>query len=299
LAVCVVQDVYRGLTGVERGAVKYLRVMEQVPRPWAMRRFWDLEGEYGHHIMVSKGKNLGLKVMHGVVPVYEDGSAHFVVEADKNIYLQALDEKYMELQRERTYVNYKPGEVRSCVGCHERTSDVPSEAKGKPIALGKRPSVPGAQPGDKEAKKVLHYVTDVQPALDRYCVRCHGEDEPASDLRLTGEMTTFFNRSYENILKRGLVKTFDEGSDWGGSAYEGPKSVGSYASRLMEQIQKGCEGNDEKLPLEDFVRIATWVDANAQYYGTYYGRKHIRYAEHEDFRRVPTFADAISKELPD
>jgi hypothetical protein len=99
-------------------------------------------------------------------------------------------------------------------------------------------------------------------------------------------------------MRKGYVKTFDEGSDWGGSNYFGPKSVGSFASPLMRQIREGCPGNEEKLPLEAFVKIATWVDANGQYYGSYYGRKHIEFEGHKDFRRVPTFADAISTEWP-
>ncbi|MFH1266832.1 MAG: hypothetical protein ABIK89_13975, partial [Planctomycetota bacterium] len=39
-ALVVLGDVYRGLKGVERGEVKYLRVLEQIPRSWAARRFW-------------------------------------------------------------------------------------------------------------------------------------------------------------------------------------------------------------------------------------------------------------------
>ena len=35
LARVVVSDVYRRLDGVERGAIKYLRVNEHGPRPWA------------------------------------------------------------------------------------------------------------------------------------------------------------------------------------------------------------------------------------------------------------------------
>ena len=68
--------------------------------------------------MITKDTNLGLKVQVGVVPVEADGSAHFVVPADRNIFFQALDENFMEVQRERTYVNYRPGEKRSCIGCH-------------------------------------------------------------------------------------------------------------------------------------------------------------------------------------
>ena len=89
LASCIVQDIYRGMEDVEPGTIKYLRIMEQVPRPWASRRFWDQQGHYGNHLQISAGGVLGLKVTHGIVPVYEDGSAHFLVPADKNIYLQA------------------------------------------------------------------------------------------------------------------------------------------------------------------------------------------------------------------
>ena len=122
LAVCVVADVYRGMAGIQRGEVKYIRINEQVPRPWAARRKWDFHAFHQQHSQVS-ATNLGLKVQWGIVPVEEDGSAHFYVPADRNVFFQALDGDYQELQRERTYVNYRPGEIRSCVGCHETPQD--------------------------------------------------------------------------------------------------------------------------------------------------------------------------------
>ncbi|MFV1981023.1 MAG: hypothetical protein ACC655_07715, partial [Rhodothermia bacterium] len=75
LAVCVVADVYRGMAGVQRGQVKYIRVNEQVPRPWAARRRWGFHAFHQQHSQVS-ATNLGLKVQWGIVPVEEDGSAH-------------------------------------------------------------------------------------------------------------------------------------------------------------------------------------------------------------------------------
>ena len=38
LARCIVTDVYRGMEGVERGSIRYLRILEQVARPWSARR---------------------------------------------------------------------------------------------------------------------------------------------------------------------------------------------------------------------------------------------------------------------
>ncbi len=295
-AVCIVQDIYHGMEGVSRGEVKWIRIMEQIPRPWACRRFWPTRT--AHTALISRGSALAAKAMYGVVPVYEDGSAHFTVPADRNIYFQALDENFMELQRERTYVNYRPGEKRSCVGCHETPNDTPPNLPQTPLALTHPPSEPQAQPGDRAAARAIHYPTDVQPVLDRHCVRCHGEKDPAGSLELTGTLTERFTRSYDNILARRLVKTFDEGSDWGGTAYAPPRSVGSYASRFILKVREGCTGNDRELPLEDFVKLATWVDANAVYYGSYWGRRDLQYKDHPNFRPVPTFEQAISTVAP-
>ena len=167
-----------------------------------------------------------------------------------------------------------------------------------PIAMKRAPVMPQPQPGDETAARPLHYPADVQPVLDRHCVRCHGAENPAGRLDLTGEPTTVFTRSYENIMRRRLVKTFDEGSDWGGSAYAPPRSVGSHASRFIAQVRKGCPGNDEKLPLEDFVKLTTWVDANAAYYGSYWGRLHIAHEDHPNFRPAPTLKQALGTVAP-
>ena len=290
LAVCFVRDIYQGMEGIERGQVKYIRVMEQIPRPWDCRQFWD---GVGHTDLISRGTALAAKAMHGVVPVYEDGSAHFYVPADRNVYFQALDENFMELQRERTYVNYRPGEKRSCVGCHEKPNNLPAK-HGSAIAMERAPVMPGPQPGDTTGQQVIHFPSYVQPVLDRHCVTCHGDREPEGGFALTGTMTDLFSRSYENIMRRGLIKTYREASDWGGSPYAPPKTIGSHASRFIMALREGKQHKDLNLPLEDFARLATWVDASGVYYGSYWGRRRLKYRNHPNFRPIPTFAEALS-----
>jgi hypothetical protein len=46
------------------------------------------------------------------------------------------------------------------------------------------------------------------------------------------------------------------------------------------------------------VKIATWVDANAVYYGSYWGRIRIEHRGHPNFRPVPTLEDALATEPP-
>ena len=284
-ATVIMSDVYEGLEGIERGTVKYIRVLEQVPRPWSSRRMWEYDGGAP---AISRGSVLGLKVLHGVVPVHEDGSAYFKVPANKNIYFEALDENYMELQRQRTYINYMPGEKRTCIGCHELRQFSPGN---KPIkALEMEPVRPQPQPGEI-APRSMHYVADVQPVLDKYCISCHNETDNAGDLVLTGELTYAFNVSYENIVNKGLVVTVDEGDDFEKTEPLPPKSIGSHASKFITTIMNGHQGI--KLPIEDFVKLTTWVDANAQYYGSYYGRQAITYKDHPDFRPLHTYEEAV------
>ena len=139
------------------------------------------------HAVVSKDTALGLKVQHGVVPVEEDGSAHFLVPADANIFLQALDENYLAVQTERTFVNYMPGETRSCIGCHETPDDGRRAGRAAAWRLRRAPSLPGPQPGETRGRRPLHYPADVQPVLDRHCVQCHNEKRTEGGLDLTGQ----------------------------------------------------------------------------------------------------------------
>jgi len=272
-----------------------------VPRPWAARRFWEGDTYDQQHAVITKETHLGLKVQYGIVPVYEDGSAHFIVPADRNIFLQVLDENFMKVQRERTYVNYRPGEVRSCIGCHERPKEITKHSSKMPLALRRPPSEPGAQPGEKSGAKPLYYPTDVQPVLDKHCIRCHSGSKAAADMDLTGRMTELFNVSYENLVDRDrdLMVLFSENGDRKHTAdYLPAYAVGSHSSRLIDIVRRGCPGNDEKLSPEEMIKLVTWVDSNGQYYGSYYGRRDLRYKGHPNFRPLPTFADAVSTVAP-
>ncbi len=293
LARVVVTDVYRGMDGVERGTIKYLRVNEHVPRHWSARRFWDNKGTPAdcydqQHSVISKKTHLGLKLQHGIVPVEADGSAHFLVAADRNIFLQALDENYMEVQRERTFVNYRAGETRSCVGCHERASELSNAVKTRPIAMLREADRPGPQPGEASGARALHYPTDIQPIWDKHCVSCHGGEKTEGKLDLTGEMTTFFNRSYEQLIDKEMQPIIGENHPKAGNNhYLPPYSLGAHKSKLLPFIGKAHY--DVQLTEAERMRVITWLDSNGQFYGGYGGKKNLKYRGEPEFRIVPTF----------
>ncbi len=293
-ATVVMTDVYSGLDNVKRGDVAYIRVMEDIARPWSSRRFWGGDTHGQQHAVISKWTHTHAKVVHGVVPVEKDGSAHFTVPADANIFFQALDKDFMEIQRMRTFVNFRPGEKRSCIGCHEPLNLAPDVRY--PIAMGKEPIDPKPQPGD-DGPRPVYYSQDVQPMLDRHCVRCHDGKNEETDLVLTGEPTTLFNRSYEEIVDGNLVRVVREiRSKMGDVAKTHSYTWGSHASRLVDALRKGHY--DVALSRGEFVRLVTWVDANAPYYGSFYGRRNLRYKGHKNFRPILNYRQAVSTEAP-
>ena len=112
----LVQDIYQGLTGVKRGEVKWLRVIEETSRvsPSTMGG-----SPYNQTFLVSAALAFSAKNYLGVVPVTEDGSAYFEVPSGRAVYLQALDEDGRLVQSMRTFIQAAPGTTRACVGCHE------------------------------------------------------------------------------------------------------------------------------------------------------------------------------------
>jgi hypothetical protein len=274
------------MAGVKRGRVKYLRVMEAFALPWesALRSRRQGDSANLQASTVSLHGDVHLKKVYGIVPVRQDGSAYFTVPAQKNLYFQALDSDYMELQRMRTFINMMPGEKRSCIGCHEHRREAPIARSGYPLALKFKPTPPSPQPGDTGPYRV-HYARDIQPIFDRRCVGCHGGAKPKGKLDLSGKLTRLFTVSYENLINKDLVSFLHGCVGEANIPAEPPLTFGSHRSKLVERIRnKPCNAN---LTRAEFVKIVTWIDANAPYYGTHQGKKNIKWKKDPDFRPMP------------
>ncbi len=327
-ALCVVTDITAGMDGVKAGEVKWLRINEAVPRYWSTGRRWG-----GGQSSSGWKAALWVRVQWGVVPVEKDGSASFEVPADRNIFLQALDKDFREIQRERTYVNFRPGEVRACSGCHGGSGRLAAPPTGaKPLALRRGPSPLQPQPcdlvangGDGLAGQVIHYPADIQPILDAKCVKCHGAGtsakEPKGKLRLTGEATAHYNTSYQELASKQLAgpiipefTSFRQGDrgNYNG-AFLPPRSLGCAKSVMMKILTdrkhtaNAKDDHTKMLTPREMMVLRRWVDSNYQFYGSYYGRRHGKWAKGDpksaaydakDFRRKATFAEAVSQVAP-
>ncbi len=328
LARCVVTDVYVGMDGVKRGDVKFLRILEQIPRSWSARKNYgdDHAGTTHAHSAIGNGL-LSPKVQHGVVPVEEDGSAHFLVPADRAIYLHALDKNFCAIQTERTYVNYRPGETRSCLGCHETPDMTPALNAAVPKGLLRPASLPAPQPRQQDARIVFDYDRQIQPILDKHCVDCHGGKETKGNLDLRGEPVATYSISYDSLIRLsktegqllGNRKFRDEDAAMNGIEYISPYRTGALSSPLAAMIF-GLEKTSlddpvvdryaaklladhvdiqQKLSEVEKLALTNWLDVNCQYHPSYFGRLHAKFQGHPLYRPTLTFDEVRSRTLPE
>ncbi len=177
-ATVYVENVYADLPGIEKGEVKYIRLLEQL--------FWFNSGRtryvFQGSFTTSGGTGQGATRIIGTVPVHDDGSAAFEVPSDMPVYFQALDKDFRGIQRMRTHVEFAPGEVRGCVGCHEtRANTAMTRPKGE--ALSKPAVRPTPPPWG--ANTFIGYETHIQPVFDKKCAGCHSKAKAKGGIILT------------------------------------------------------------------------------------------------------------------
>ena len=190
----LVTDVERGLPEAARGGRRYLQIMEQLPKTHQFaRRAYDQSPVMGYGTYYAKR-------CWGRVPIESDGSAHFELPALREVYLQVLDAEGRELQRQTSSLQVMPGEVRSCIGCHEPRGMAPAASSRLPLAA-QRPATRPVPPAWTDEGR-MDFVAVVQPVLDRYCVQCHSGPDPDGGCDLSGDRTRLFSMAYDNLLGR-------------------------------------------------------------------------------------------------
>jgi len=247
------QDIYAGrnMAGVKRGEIKKLLVLEQVPKPVNFS---------GGMQPLTIGGSFTIARIVGTVPVEPDGSCFMEVPALRSLFFVALDKKDLSVKRMHSFVTVQPGETIGCVGCHEKRVEAPrpdlrllAGAGGQPRKVEMIENVP----------HVIDFPRDVQPILDRHCVKCHNAEKYAAKMDLSGHHTPTYSISYWAMNRRGLFKDNRNRP----VSNLPPRSVGSSASKLMRIV----DGHHNKVQLSADERriIRLWIDTSATYPGTY------------------------------
>ena len=280
----LLMDVYQGrnMTGVHRGEIKKLLILETLPKPVNFT---------GGMEPMTYGGSFTLERVVGTVPVEEDGSANFELPATRAFFFVALDESDRSVKRMQSFHTVMPGEVTSCIGCHEERTEMMqmgrvTMASRRPASLitpitdfrgvdpmGNVLSVPTGIPD------VIDYPRDVQPIWDRNCVLCHNPDKREGHFNLSGGRGPMYSISYSNIMagthsaleneRYGKETLIADGRNRALGNYP-PRTVGSGASALYT---KYCQPEHYGVELSDKEKavIRLWIETGATYLGTYAG----------------------------
>jgi hypothetical protein len=172
------------------------------------------------------------------------------------------------------------------VGCHaSRNGSAPhlSESLGLAVAPPQELTPPDW------GVRGFDYMSIVQPVLDEHCVSCHNAREAASGVDLSGDLTEWFNVSYDVLAYEKSTFSGLNQLPWrSGSRFVSwistmngtetnilqiaPKTWGSPQSLLADLILTGHIDQQGQprvhLNADERQRILTWIDVNVPYYGT-------------------------------
>ena len=239
----------RSMGGVKPGEIRQLLVLEVLPKPVNFTGGMD---------PLTYGGSFTLERVVGTVPVEPDGSAHVELPALRSFFFVALDAAGQSVKRMQSFLTVQPGEVFSCVGCHEERQQVPP-VRPDLLALRYPPSRPKPFDGVPD---VLDFPRDVQPILDRHCLRCHDYDKRSGGVILSGDRGPMFSHGYCTLTIR---KQFADGRNALGN--RAPRTIGTSASPLMEKIAGGH--HDVKVSPRQYQVVRLWIETGSPYPGTY------------------------------
>ncbi len=248
-------DIYagQGLKNVPRGTVKKLRIFE----------IYYTYPQMGGHVHIGVEGPWDVHRILGTVPVYEDGSAYFTIPSNIPVAVQPLDAEGRAVQIMRSWFVGMPGEVVSCVGCHERQNMTP-----QPMPTLAARQAPSAIEPWKGPARGFSFKRDVQPVLDKYCVGCHN-GEPRDG---AGSIPNFarqekngqgnFTPSY--LALHPYVRRPGPESDY---HVQKPTEFHVSTSELIQMLKKGHKGVE--LDEDAWDRLYTWIDLNVPDHGTW------------------------------
>ena len=253
-----------GLRGVSSGTVKSLRLFSY---------------QFSYRNMGAEPYSVGLdgpwdpRRIIGTVPVKDDGSAYFRIPAYVPISMQPLDAEGKAIQQMRSWVTAMPGEVVSCVGCHESQNTTAPVTEIRTAAVSTPDEiVPWYGPA-----RGFSFVREVQPVLDKYCVQCHYEGnaeyppivsfedtppKPMLDTQNYINVKSRFSNSYYQLRRHVRAQTKE-----GTMQTQLPREYHADISRLVQLLQKGHYGVE--LNAEAWDRLIVWIDLNAPFHGNW------------------------------
>jgi len=260
-ATLAVMNVYDGLKPWPEGTtIRAIRVIQLLPMTVPSG---GPPHEIGLRLPSAGDSVMPARYVLGTARVEADGSAHFRVPANIEVFFQAVDANGLAVQSMRSATYTKPGERLACQGCHERRYRAPAPPKDVPMAL-RRP--PQRLVSDVEGSNPFSYPRLVQPVLERRCVPCHTKHAgkaPDLSARVTGRGRNTYYASYQSLARNYGFWNYHDGHR------TTPGQFGARASKLYQMLTAGSHKDRARLTAEEMHRITLWLDCCSVFYGVY------------------------------
>ncbi len=278
----------------------YVRLVEHLPLTIADRS--PVPGQSGG-TSVALGRHGPARIL-AELPLQVDGSFQARVPVGVPFRVQALDVSRMAIGTMHNRWFYTlPGQILTqgisvaagmarygsrCAACHgdpggvarapelEAPDAVTSASRSSSRHERQNPRRPIGPPVLGAPTRIeLDFVRDVQPILDRRCVRCHGHSTPAAGLDLSGTPTERFTRAYEGLLASGA-------GSGGGRAYVDDGDGRARSSVLVERLSgreldaRGSvptpgvahpEPHDGPVTPDELLTVVRWIELGATFRG--------------------------------
>ncbi len=263
-SIAYISNVYIGkpMEGVPHGEAKSLRVFtsEYSPR------------NTGSHYAMGMESNWDLKVLYGTVPINEDGSAIFEIPANAPVTLQVLDKEGKAIALMRSWFTAMPGEMLSCIGCHENQNMTPPVKR----TMASRQAPKKIEPFQGPVR-TLSFMNEIQPILDKNCISCHNKESNYAKSSGDKRFPDFNDRSHPQGAPAPGSKSY-----WALHPYvrrNGPEGnylglhPGEFSADTSELVQLLKKGHyNVKLSDADWRSLYTWIDMNVPYLGEWPGQ---------------------------
>lgn len=160
-------------TPIEKRPARFLRIVKAVSIPTEEVRDFD-------NSAFGRSRNQLMREIIGYVPIEPDGSILFDVPANVPLAFSVLDENGRRVsERHQNWMQFAPGEVRTCNGCHTQDSEAPhgrADAEADSINLG-APSTGNPFPNTNPA-----LFADLGDTMAQTSGRINGINYPSQDI---------------------------------------------------------------------------------------------------------------------
>jgi hypothetical protein len=132
----------------------------------------------------------------------------------------------------------------------------------------------------------VSFLRDIQPILDRHCVKCHSGLKPTGGLDFFGGLTEWssqyeqawgkvpgygFNRAFETMNSAQLVAIAEPNLQ--DASITPVLAYGAHKSKLFATLSQAPHTERATLSEDERLRLTMWMDANAPYHDTFVNKR--------------------------